>query len=47
MAGNTEIPHILLERPEDFLSPQQRVDAITDILAAMIWRAMQAAEEIE
>ncbi|MBV9471127.1 MAG: hypothetical protein JOZ57_17960 [Abitibacteriaceae bacterium] len=30
-----------LERPEDYLSPQQRRDAIADILATIILRHLQ------
>lgn len=30
-----------LERPEDYLSPQQRRDAVADILATIILRHLQ------
>lgn len=34
-----------LDRPEDFLSPQQRVNAIAEILATIAWRIAQESYE--
>jgi hypothetical protein len=46
MSHDIEPIEIELERPEDYLSPKQRFDAITDILSIMIYRAMQEEEKL-
>ena len=35
----------LLERPEDFLSPEQRIHAIAEILCTMALRALKEQHE--
>ncbi len=42
-----QLPNIspVLERPEDFLSPQQRADAIAEILATIAVRIIRKRHE--